>query len=357
MAATAMASSSSGVDEQRARDMCHEHLKALCLDMARETLRSDELATFHQSDRALYTHLADYFENMKERQTHEDAIAITPQSAHFVLRDVFGQAHLSSCTLNLAEKKALSALQAATPSTDAALSAMLQTVADTGAGPYASQRQVREQLQAAKVNVSALSEVLELCRLLDTRFGHSVPFGQVNVTHVAAVLCTLLPCKNLFELITGVFEALPPTKGGPGPDGRPGSARGSAVYRASDLQKIRVFHCWAAIDTENAPALRRLQLCLLQRPNLTLPLLLDAMPSIRLIGTIGSDNAAVAEGQQNRVVVYGDDDVVSTSVAGPKVAAYSEDAEPSNNEDDDEEGDGGGGGDAFWQALVAPNDS
>jgi hypothetical protein len=349
-------------------DKVHEHLQTLCLDMARETLHSEDLELFHQSDQALYTFLADYFERIKDRQRHEDSIAITAANCTYVLRDLFGQGHLASAATNLAERKAMEVLKqvlpADVPDDDEQIITALETVRSTAAGPLMSQRTLREHLQQANVNVSALSEVLELCRLLDTRFQHSVPFGQVNVCHAAAVLCTLLPCRTLYDLLSHVFDALPPTRGSAtGPDGRPGSARGTAVYRAADLQKIRIFHCWATIDSVNAASLQRLQVCLLRRSNLTLPLLVDFMPSLRHIDSIAHGAAVAAEGAQGKTVVYGESDAPAAAAGPAAVASYSEhDDGPRGHHDEGSDGDGEEEGDdgpidesanAFWSALVS----
>jgi hypothetical protein len=235
-----------------------------------------------------------------------------------------------------------------------------------------SQRALREQLQAAGVNVAALSEVLELARFLDQKFGQAVPFGQVNVTHATAVLITLVPCDSLFELISLVFEALPPTRGAPGPDGRPGSARGTALYRAADVEKIRLFRCWAAIDTANAAALDELQLVILNRPNLTLPLLLEVLPAIRHVHTAGHETAVAQHAQEGKVAAYSEEEGIGAMLAasaagGPAVvASYGEDGSREGTADDDDDDSvdeelererqaaaaaGGGGG--FWSALVA----
>jgi len=356
-------------EDAAVRDKCHEHLQELCLDLARATLRSPDIALFHESDHALYTHLADYFEHLKDRQAHEAAIAVTRAHAAFALRDVYANAHQSAAATNLAERSAMKALQesAASPSTSSDEAAeLLARVANTAAGPLISQRSLREQLQAAGVNVAALSEVLELARFLDQRFGHTVPFGQVNLVHATAVLITLVPCDSLFDLIELVFDALPPTRGAPGPDGRPGSARGTPLYRAADLEKIRLFHCWAAIDEENAAALRDLQLALLNRPNSTLPLLLEVMPSLRHIHTAAHEAAVAAESTKGRVVEYNDGDATTAGASaaaptssGPVVASYDEDADPAAAASDDDDGEDDGAAEAppeasaFWSALVA----
>lgn len=357
--ATSVAASS---DTEAQRAQLQATLQELCLQVSRAALRADDLPRMHRGDKAIYEFLSKYFTDLSERQAHEDAVTIGDKDVEYVLHDVYGTAALSASTA--ADRLKLAQLHQPQPQNDEEYALMHRAVTDTGSGPFVSQRALRTQLQQRGVNVAGIGEAIELCRYLDDKQGAAVPVGQVNLTHFAAVFVTMMPVPQLSDLIAAVFAALPPTAGPTkGPGGRPGSARGRPEYRAADLHKIRLFHCWSVIDAANRDALQRIVKELIMTPNLTMPLLLDRHPAARAVHTPAYASALGAEGGTTTVAEHREDAEPMAFGApgggGPVVAAHDPDEVPdsaggaADDDGDDDDEKPPPEATAFWANLVS----
>ena len=315
--------------------LVEQQLSALCLDMAKRTLRSDDLPLFHNEQgtpQPLYAFLADYFAAMNEQKKHEESIAVRPSDVAVLARVLLEEPAIGQA-LVAEDKKALDAVAVAHGAeSDAEMAAITAAVTATGHGPFVAQRWLRERLVTNMISVAAMGEAVELCRLVDQRQGAATPFGQVNLTHFTAVYATLAPTESLFGTIALMFDAF--------------DARDPLL----DVRRVRMLHCWAAIDVANRDALQNLIAVVLRHPRLTVPLLLDAHPAVEHIATPGYGATIAAEEQRAApagAVVYTEDEVAAAPAPMPVVAPTL----VSYGEDDDDDAPAPPANPEFWNQL------
>lgn len=318
-------------------------LNDLVLDVSKAALKSHQLDDMHtdESNTEIYLFLYIFFQRAALRQKREDSIASSQAAITAVLRNVLAPALAQSSAPALLKGKGVSSV-----SQRGALSRQ------THDAPMVQQRALREQLQSIRPpstpNLSAFSEVIEVCRFVDQQLGHPTVFGAVNLLHFVAIFVTLMPHRRLFELIQLVWEST----------------------EIPEARRVQVFYIWSVVDRQNREAL--LELCdhLEARPGLSIPMLLEFFPDAEHINTskypqgkhggtsgVGGSNqratsSAVTSG---RSIVHSESDVgTTTAPVAPPVVVNHDGLD--NNDDDGSADDDDGRTDedrAFWADLVS----
>lgn len=324
-------------------------LNDLVLDVSKAALKSHQLDDMHESDTEIYLFLYIFFQRAAMRQKREDSIAASEEAIRAVLKRILVPA-LAQASSAAARPTAKVAAAAA-----ASQSQKQPSYCKTGDAPLVQQRVLREQLQSMSPspNLTAFSEVVEVCRFVDQQLGAPSVFGSVNLLHFVAVFVTLMPHRRLFELIQLIWE----------------------TADIPEARRVQLFYIWSVVDKQNREALVELCEHFEARPGLTIPMLLEFFPNAEHINTSKYPRSAANLQQQQPVTTtLVSRPVVSTTsaVSSGKSIVHSEDdsgivsvdvqQQPTTvvkydeNEgvDDDEEDDGRTDEDrAFWADLVA----
>lgn len=293
-----------------------QFLNDVVLDVSKAALRSPQLDDMHESDAEIYLFLYVYFKKASIKQRKEDTIAVTRDAVSFVLQNVLAK----NIAIGAAQSK--KSLQAPQP----------EQYCQTNDSPVMQQRTLREVLIGAKINVSAFSEVVEMCRFVDNAQKCQTPFGAVNLYHFVAVFITLQPTHRLFDLVVTVWEA-------------------------ADIPehiKLKIFFVWSIVDAQNREALRDLCKACSERPGMSTAMMLEFHPAVESIGTAKYSTHTAVGGRTTvapRTVVHDENEegVAALAIqpnAGAVVARH--------NDDDDSDDDGRTAEDkAFWADLVS----